>query len=117
MNYTTAPGILRTKEDKKYLPITLENIFESCCIEFKVKPEKVRSKIRKHEIVLARQTFFFFARKFTPNSLLSLGEFIGGYDHTTVIHSVKQIENYLDTDEIMRLHIASIQNRIYANNC
>ncbi len=42
--------------------------------------------------------FMFFAKKFTQKSFPDIGRSFGGRDHATVIHAVKQIENFIRTD-------------------
>ncbi|AOV88518.1 chromosomal replication initiation protein, partial [Wolbachia endosymbiont of Drosophila incompta] len=53
----------------------------------------------------------YFAKKFTQKSLPDIGRNFGGRDHATVIHAVKQVENFIKTDskfadEINRLYLA-----------
>jgi chromosomal replication initiator protein len=40
----------------------------------------------------------YLSRKLTQSSLLEIGEKFGGKDHSTVIHSIKKIEEKLIND-------------------
>lgn len=53
---------------------------------------------RKHEITLARQISMYLAKQLTTLSLKAIGSGFGKRDHTTVIHSCRTIENYLESD-------------------
>ena len=44
---------------------------------------------RKHLITIARQEFFYLACKEELYSLPRIGRYIGGFDHTTVLHGRK----------------------------
>ena len=56
-------------------------------------------KSRKQEIVFARQVAMYLIRDLTSASLKTIGNFFGGRDHTTVMHSVNTIENLLSSGE------------------
>ena len=47
---------------------------------------------RKHVVVLARQEFFYRACNESVHSLPAIGLFLGGFDHTTVLHGRKTHE-------------------------
>lgn len=66
---------------------------------------------RKHEIVLARQAAMYLAKQLTQYSLKSIGGSFGKRDHTTVMHSCRMIENYLDTDTTIREAIEALKKK------
>lgn len=66
---------------------------------FEIDTEVLRSKTRKRNIAQARQLAMFFAKKYTKNSLASIGSQIGGRDHATVLHACKTIDNLIETDK------------------
>jgi chromosomal replication initiator protein len=78
--------------------ITIEDIISSVSTYYKLIPDKLISKSRKHEIALARQMAIYISKKLTQNSLKTIGTFFGGRDHSTVLHSCQTIENYISTD-------------------
>ncbi|MEM7109963.1 MAG: chromosomal replication initiator protein DnaA, partial [Bacteroidota bacterium] len=55
---------------------------------FKVEVDSLKDKIRKKEIVIARQVAMYFSKEYTNHSLKSIGYHFGGRDHSTVIHAV-----------------------------
>lgn len=57
----------------------------------------ILGKCRKREYVLARQILATVESK--NHTLKDVGDFIGGRDHTTIIHSRDTIKDYVDTDD------------------
>lgn len=60
--------------------------------------ESIRSKIRERPIVEARQLYSYFLKNFTNYSLTDIGR-LSLRGHATVIHSIKSINNLMETDE------------------
>ena len=58
----------------------------------------MQSNRRLRSLARPRQIAMYFAKKFTQKSLPDIGRNFGGRDHATVIHAVKQVENFIKTD-------------------
>lgn len=56
---------------------------------------ELKSKSRKREIVICRQIVAYIAYKEGYGSYSVIGVAQGGFDHSSVIHSVQTIENHL----------------------
>ena len=78
--------------------ITYNDIIHVICSGEKIHPDKVFQKTRKKEIVFARHLIMYFARKYNLGTLASVGSSCGGFDHATVLHAEKAINNYIDTE-------------------
>ena len=50
------------------------------------------------EFVNARHMAMFLCRELTSSSLISIGKYFGGRDHSTVIHACKTVEEKLEQD-------------------
>ncbi len=72
--------------------ISVEDIQKKVASYFDLKPKDLRSKRRLKQLVVPRQIAMYLARKLTTCSLIEIGEKFGGKDHSTVIHSIKKIE-------------------------
>jgi hypothetical protein len=68
-------------------------------------PEQIKNETREGEIVYARQLIHYFSVLFDVGTLKWIGEQTGGKDHATVMHSVKVINNYRDTNKTKRSKI------------
>lgn len=64
---------------------------------YSYKIDDLRSKSRSKEISLARQVAMFLMKKVTNKSLRDIGEFLGGRDHSTVMHAISRVEEYAQT--------------------
>lgn len=71
------------------------------CFGEKLTPDEVKVNDRDVELVYARQLIFYFARRYDCGTLKWIGERYGR-DHATVMHSIKSIENYIDTDKVKK---------------
>jgi chromosomal replication initiator protein len=92
--------------------ISIEKIKRTVCDYFGLSLDAIYSKVRKREIVQARQIAMYFARNMTKHSLVQIGSEIGGKDHATVLHSCKTVEDLYETDKTYRQHIMEIEKRI-----
>jgi len=68
----------------------------------------VNNKCRKQEFVFARQVSMVMILLFTTQKHKPLSMFFHMKHHTSIIHAKKTIANWIDTDEIVFLQIASI---------
>ncbi len=92
--------------------MTIENIQKLVCDYYHVAYERLLTKTRKREVVLARQITMYFAKKFTKQSLKTIGDHFGGFDHTTVIHSCQTVENLMETDTEYKDNLMEIQQKV-----
>lgn len=95
--------------DVQEVPHTVEEIKQKVCQYFNVKEDVMVSRSRTQEIVLVRQIAIYLASKYTDQSTVQIGRAVGGRNHATVIHSINQIKNLLDTDEATREHIRKLE--------
>ncbi len=82
---------------------------------FHISIEEMKDKVRKKEIVIARQVAMYFSKDYTNNSLKSIGNHFGGRDHSTVIHAVQSVNDMIDTDKIFKKSIGEINKRLSSN--
>jgi len=67
-------------------------------------------KCRKREYVEQRQLAMWCAKELTKLPLHEIGWQIGNKDHSTAIYAIKTIENYIDTNKVMRRNFTSFYN-------
>ncbi len=100
---------------RKFVPLgklTKEEILKVICRELQMNFDEVKNrKTRLKEFVYARQLYSYFAKKYTKENLTNIGKFISK-DHATVIHSIKQVNNFLDVDKQMQLQVNKINNAL-----
>ena len=75
------------------------------------KTVSLESKHRIRALVELRYIFFFLARSMRYN-LKDIGQFLGGKDHTTIIHGITTFRNRYETDDMFRELYYKIINKI-----
>lgn len=118
-----------TEEIDKYRAVIRESIYgfesniginaviEFVCERSLVCYEDLQSKTRKREIVEARQICHWMIKNkvcYNRLSLDAIGQMIGGRDHATVLHSVKTINNLIETDRGFREMLMVMCNELGA---
>ena len=92
--------------------ISVENIKQLVAKFFDVPIEKMQSKTRMREVVMARQLSMYLAKNYTNSSLKVIGDSFGGRDHSTVIHSLKTVKDMMDTDTIYKDKVNSLVKKV-----
>ncbi len=94
--------------------VTPGKVMDIVSRHFKVSGDDLRGPSRKSRLVEARQTLMFLLRKQLGLPLSTIGDILGGRDHSTVIHGIERIENLclnqIKNDEILRLTTAISSN-------
>ena len=82
-----------------------------------IKTDKLFIKSRKREYVLARHICMYLAKKLgLKPSLEAIGSHYGGRDHTTAIHAIGNINDFIDTrDEKFMKIINGLSDRFKIN--
>lgn len=73
--------------------------------------DDLKAKTRKKEIVTARQVAMYFCKEFTNHSLKSIGYHFGGRDHSTVIHAVQNVNDFMETDSSFRTAVLELKKK------
>jgi chromosomal replication initiator protein len=71
--------------------VTCDDIIACVAASQKVTIEELKGPRRSNKITGPRQIVMYLARELTDLSLPRIGEFLGGRDHTTVIHGYQKI--------------------------
>ncbi len=92
--------------------ITLDFIKSLVAEYFDVPVEKLGGKTRKRQIVIARQLSMYLAKNLTDKSLKAIGEMFGGRDHSTVIYSIKTVQDLMETDLVFKDTVAELEKKL-----
>jgi chromosomal replication initiator protein len=101
-------NIIKTKEE--FISVDLIQKIVSNFFNIKISDLKVKRKNKGY--VIPRQISMYLSRKFTNASLLEIGEKFGGKDHSTVLHSIKKVEEKMSKETSFKEMIENLQNRI-----
>ena len=80
------------------------------------KLDDLRSKQRSKEISMVRQIAMFLMKKMTDKSLRDIGVFLGGRDHSTVMHALTKVEEHCKTRDEFQAHIKRLEEDILRAN-
>lgn len=73
----------------------IDKLLHLCCFEFKTTLEEIKGKSRKRNIVIARQIAMHILYSYKSGTMHTIGNLFGGRDHSTVIHSIRAINNMI----------------------
>ncbi len=104
--------LLNLHDEKKKDGIQFDNILKLIAKHYGISPIDIKSKKRNKNISSIRQMTFYFMKKFTFNSLQSIGDYIGGRDHSTVIHAIGKVDGMLKTDAEFAQNLKTIEQKI-----
>jgi len=95
--------------------ITLDFIKNLVADHFSVPVEKLGGKTRKRQFVIARQLSMYLAKHLTDKSLKAIGQMFGGRDHSTVIYSIKTVQDLMETDLVFKDTVSELEKKIRLN--
>jgi len=79
---------------------------------YNVDEESIYNKTRRKEVVRPRQVIMYILREDFSVSFPSIGDKLGGRDHTTVIHSYEKIREEIKTDSVLIQEITQIRSML-----
>lgn len=95
------------KENKK--PININQILKIVAKYYSIKVSDIKGKRRTKSIVIPRQIAMFLIYDLTETPYMSIGEVLGGRDHTTVMHGVRKIEENTQRDTKTKQDLLNIK--------
>lgn len=112
IDVTLAQEVIQQFVNKVNKEVTIEGIQELVSENFDTSVEQLNGKSRKRNVVIARQLSMYLSKKYTKNSLKTIGEYFGGKDHSTVIYSCNAIKDLLETDAKFRMKVHEVERQV-----
>ncbi len=88
--------------------ISPQKILEHVTQYYKISKNDIKKKTRKREVVYPRQVLMYILREYYDVSFPSIGDLLGGKDHTTVMHSYEKIKKDLLKDPKLKKEVEEI---------
>ena len=104
-------GVISNFQTKSTTPKT---IIDAVAKFFDINIKDLTGQSRKKELVIPRQIVMYLMRKEINASYPSIGQELGGRDHTTAMHAFNKMEKEYQDDERVRQNINSIKQLIYS---
>lgn len=112
INVDLAERVVERIVDVADKTITIQSIQKLVCDYYRLEASDIQTKSRKREVVQARQIAMYLSRKYTKNSLSSIGEQIGHRDHATVLYACNAVTDLLKYDKSFRQSLETIENSL-----
>ncbi|MCM1042697.1 MAG: chromosomal replication initiator protein DnaA [Corallococcus sp.] len=93
--------------------VTIDNIVDATCDYFKLDKAALVGKKKNKEIVIPRQICIYLITDILSIPLISIGQYFGGRDHTTVMHARDKISEEIKTNGVIAAQVKDIRDRIY----
>ena len=107
--------VVKERLGKRFLAeITLEDVVRRVSEVTTISEKDIVGQSRKKEFVEARQITAYISREILGASLSSIGIYLGGRDHTTILHACKNIEEKIKSEKRMKHKVESIKNELSA---
>jgi chromosomal replication initiator protein len=90
--------------------IAVKDIVKIVSDFYSIEEESIYEKTRRKEVIRPRQIIMYLLREDFSISYPSIGQKLGGRDHTTVIHSCEKVKNDLKEDLSLAQEIGQIRN-------
>ncbi|MCR4334385.1 MAG: chromosomal replication initiator protein DnaA [Patescibacteria group bacterium] len=90
--------------------VVVKDIIKTIAQFYNIEEESIYDKTRKKEVVKPRQIIMYILREDFNISYPSIGEKLGGRDHTTVIHSCGKIKDEIKVNNILVQELNQIRS-------
>ncbi len=92
--------------------VLVKDIIKTIAEFYNTDEESILNKTRRKEVVRPRQVIMYILREDFGVSFPSIGEKLGGRDHTTVIHSYEKIKGEVKNDTVLSQEITQIRSML-----
>lgn len=93
-------------------PPTPEKIINQVCTYYALHTKDLVGKRRLQRVTRPRQIAMYLMKQLTNMTLSEIGDFLGGRDHTTIIHGVALVEHLIVEDLGIRDQVLVIKSEV-----
>jgi chromosomal replication initiator protein len=108
INMAMAQQLLKTMLPTQERRVTIDAIIRAVAERYCLQPSQLKQKTNAHEISRPRQVAMYLTKELTQASLPEIGRAFGGKHHTTVLHSVRKVEQMRQGDPDLHRLIHSL---------
>ena len=102
-------SMLRHAGGKALPEVTSSLIINLTAAHLEISPAEILGGKRRHDIVAARQIAMYLCRELLNSSYPELGKIFGGKDHSTIMYSVKKVEENLKLNPDMHKTVKELK--------
>jgi chromosomal replication initiator protein len=104
-------GILKSNTRPKKM-VSVKEVVKVVSDFYNINEEEIYNKTRRKEVVRPRQMIMYLLREDFGISFPSIGEKLGGRDHTTVIHSYEKVKENLKKDSLLTQEVTQLRSML-----
>lgn len=112
INLDMSKIVLKDLVKENIKKIEIIDIQEKVAQYFNLSCTELKANKRNRNIIVPRQIAMYLSRVLTNHSLPEIGHFFGGKDHTTVLHSIKKIEQEFIKNPELKNTLEKLTQRI-----
>ncbi len=103
-----AQDVLKNILDHDEKAVTIEIIQKYVADYYQLKLTELKSRNNSKSVAIPRQVAMYLCKQLTHASLPEIGRCFGGKHHSTVIHSIRKIEDLRKRDGTFNTHISNL---------
>lgn len=111
LNIIDIKNLIKNSAKPKKL-ISIKDVVKIVSDFYNIEENNIYEKTRKKEVVKPRQVIMYILREDMNISYPSIGEKLGGRDHTTVIHSCEKVKEEIKSNQILLQEVNHIRSLI-----
>lgn len=96
--------------------VTPRLLIETVISYYDISMEDILGKSRERRLAFPRQVAMYLLREEAKCSYPSIGDQIGGRDHTTAMHACDKINTLLKDDEQLKRDLTTLRERLYSQS-
>jgi len=104
-----------TIKEKSVKNVNVNEILKAVCLYYSVKSQDIKGKKRTKELVIPRQVAMYLMKEITDMPLVSIGDFLGGRDHTTVMHGIDKIQGEVAETGKITQDVVNVKQILFNN--
>ena len=105
-------GVLGSRAQERVSRLTPKKIQEVVATQWGVDTPGLASKRRTKNLTVPRQVAMFLMRELLDLPLIRIGSHFGGRDHSTVIHSIRKVEETMADDPTFERRVAALREEL-----
>jgi len=90
----------------------LNDILKTVAEYYSIKVSELKGSKRPKSIVVPRQIAMFLIRSINETPLMTIGDALGGRDHSTILHGINKVEKELLEDPKVRQDIKNLRQNL-----
>ena len=111
LNVNEIKNILKNNTRPKKM-VSVKDVVRVVSDFYNIDEESIYNKTRRKEVVRPRQMIMYLLREDFGISFPSIGEKLGGRDHTTVIHSYEKVREEIKKNSLLAQEVSQLRSMI-----